>query len=280
MAKGTAVARFFRTPKGLLLIVFAILIGLAAPSEGIGHVGPALAGAVLAAVVVDLPILRLREGAWVFPSGAILTGLIVAMVLSPFEPWYVDACTAAIGVASKYVLRTRLANIFNPAALGLVATFYVFNTGQSWWGALPDAPPVVLIALFATGLFITQRVNKLPLVLAFLGAYYLLFTATTFVGDPARVAELYRTPDVQAALYFAFFILTDPPTSPTRAPDQIICGLIVAAVSYAVFEWVGAAYFLLAGVLVGNVWEGARRWRIDRARQAARRGSELLARTT
>jgi hypothetical protein len=38
-----------------------------------------------------------------------------------------------------------------------------------------------------------------------------------------------------------------------------VCGAIVAAASYAVFEWVGAVYYLLAGVLVGNVWEAWRR---------------------
>ena len=60
------------------------------------------------------------------------------------------------------------------------------------------------------------------------------------------------TPDLQAVLFFAFFILTDPPTSPVKYPDQIVCGVIVAAASYAVFELVGAAYYLLAGVLVGQ----------------------------
>jgi len=82
---------------------------------------------------------------------------------------------------------------------------------------------------------------------------------TAFAGDPAKVSEVFRTPDVQAAVFFAFIILTDPPTSPTRYPDQILCGLIVAVVSYAIFEWVGVVYYLLAGVLTGNVWEAWRR---------------------
>ena len=72
--------------------------------------------------------------------------------------------------------------------------------------------------LFATGVFITDPVNKVPLVIAFLGAYY--------------------------ALFFAFFMLTDPPTSPTRYPDQILCGILVATASYAIFEWLGAVHYL------------------------------------
>lgn len=73
------------------------------------------------------------------------------------------------------------------------------------------------------------------------------------------MAEIFRTPDIEAVLYFAFFILTDPPTSPAKYRDQIICGLIVAVVSYALFELAGVVYYLLAGVLVGNVWEAWRR---------------------
>ncbi len=40
--------------------------------------------------------------------------------------------TAAIAIVSKHTLRLRTANIFNPAALALVATFYLFDTAQSW----------------------------------------------------------------------------------------------------------------------------------------------------
>ncbi len=60
--------------------------------------------------------------------------------------------------------------------------------------------------------------------------------------------------------------LTDPPTSPVKYPDQLVCGVIVAVVSYAVFEWVGAAYYLLAGVLVGNLWEALSRMRLLKAK--------------
>jgi len=149
--------------------------------------------------------------------------------------------------------------VFNPAAFALVATFYVFNTGQSWWGALPEVTPLAIVLLFATGVFITDRVNKMPLVLSFLGSYYLLVTITAFVGNPAKVAALYRAPDLHAALFFAFFMVTDPPTSPPKHRDQLVYGAIVAGASYAAFELVGAAYFLLAGLLVANGFEAWRR---------------------
>jgi len=243
----------------LLTIVLVVLLVLAAPREGIRVVAPGLLSAAIAAGLVDLLILRKRKNVWEFPSGAILTALIVTMVLRAQEPWYVTSITSVAAVVSKYIVRSRTANVFNPAALAVVASYYVFHAGQSWWGALPESATIAQAVMVAAGVFIVDRVNKMPLVLAFLGAFYLLFTIAAFVGDPQRLAEVYRSPDLEMALFFAFFILSDPPTSPVKYPDQLVCGAIVAVVSFAVFEWLGAVYYLLAGALAGNVWEAWRR---------------------
>jgi Na+-translocating ferredoxin:NAD+ oxidoreductase RnfD subunit len=250
--------KFFKTPKGLLLMILTVLIVLAAPTQGLGVAG--MIPAILAAGLVDTLILRLRKKVWEFPSGAVLTAMIVGMVLRAQEPWYVLTITSLIAVLSKYVLRSRGANVFNPAALAIVISFYLFHTGQSWWGALTDFYPIAKLPLLGLGIYISDRVNKMPLVLTFLGAYFLLFTITAFaIQNPLSVVEIFRTPDVEAALYFAFIILTDPPTSPAKYPDQIIYGVIAAVVSYAFFELAGVVYYLLAGVLVANVWESWRR---------------------
>lgn len=254
------ILRFFKTPKGLLTIILLILTTIAAPGEGVSTVIAGMGSAILAAGLVDLLILRLRKKIWEFPSGAVLTAMIVTMVIRAQEHWYVPAVTSVVAVLSKYLIRTRSANVFNPAAIAIVSMFYIFHMGQSWWGALPEVTPLWLQApLLITGLYITDRVNKMPLVLSFLGAYFVLFTATAYFGDPQRVAEIFRSPDIQGVLYFSLIILTDPPTSPAKYPDQLICGVIVAIVSYAVFQKFGVVYFLLAGVLVGNVWEAWRR---------------------
>ncbi len=255
----TPVLSVLRTPKGTLIVLLAALVAIAATHEGFAVVAPGLLSAVTAAAAVDAVILRWRRRRWTIPDGAILTALLVAMVLSAQGPWYYAPVTAVVGVLSKYAVRSRAANVFNPAALAVVLTFYAFDTGQSWWGALPEVHPGAQLVLLAFGVFITDRVNKMPLVLSFLAAYFGLFTATAFAGEPRHVAEIFRAPDAPAALFFACFILTDPPTSPVKYRDQVVCGVLVAVVSYAVFTWVGAVYFLLAGVLAGNVWEAWRR---------------------
>jgi len=253
------VRHFFKTPKGLLTLVLIALVALAAPHEHIPTVAPGVLSALAASAILDALILRSRHTRWEFPSGAVLTALIVSMVLSAQTPWYVVTLVSVFAIISKYVVRTRAGNVFNPAALAIVVTFPLFHEGQSWWGALPEVAPIVQVFLLGTGVFIADRVNKMPLVLAFLGAYCVLFTISAFMSDPAWVSEIFRTPDLQAVLFFALFILTDPPTSPVRYPDQLVFAVIVAVASFAIFEWTGAVYYLLAAVLIGNIWEAWRR---------------------
>jgi Na+-translocating ferredoxin:NAD+ oxidoreductase RnfD subunit len=212
------------------------------------------------AMLLDLPLIRWRDGKWSVPDGAMLTGWLVGLVLSPHVAWPIAAATAATGIAAKHALRVKRANVFNPAAAALVASYYLFDTGQNWWGALPELPSMWIGVVLITGLFISWRLNKLPLVFAFLGAHFTLATVAAYLGDPTPVAELYRAPDVHMALFFAGFMATDPPTSPPKPRDQVTFGLIAAVASFALFMLVGAVYFLLGGLLVANLWEGWRKW--------------------
>jgi Na+-translocating ferredoxin:NAD+ oxidoreductase RnfD subunit len=194
-----------------------------------------------------------------------LTGLLVALVLGAREPWFVFATAALIAIASKYLFRTRAANVFNPAAVGLVAAFYLFDTAQNWWGALPSiVPGASWPLLLGSGIYVTHRVNKIPLVVAFMATYFTLFAAATFAIDPGEVAEVFVAPDLLATVFFACFMLTDPPTSPTRVRSQIACGALAASASVAVYIGLGAAHYLLSGVLVGNLFEALRRQRVSR----------------
>ncbi len=259
--------RFFRTPKGLLLLVLPLLAALAATHEGLHAAVAEAVGAALAAALLDVILGRIIRSAWFFPSGALLSGLIVALIVAPTEPFHIVAATAMLAVNSKYLLRARGRHIFNPAALALVVGYFLLAANQqSWWGALSNVPAPFTLILIATGIFIADRVNKLPMVLAFLGSYLALFTVAALIGDAGHAAEIFRAPDINAALFFAFFMLTDPPTSPARYRDQVLFGVMVAVACAAIFLTLGALYFLPAGLLIGNGWEA---WRRTHARPRA-----------
>ena len=152
---------------------------------------------------------------------------------------------------SKRILVTGRGHIFNPAALALVWAPIAFGSGESWWGALGDSAWPWLIVLIAAGVFLVDRLNKFPLVLTFLAVYFAFFSiASTF--NPHAVAEMFRDPFLQAAVFLAFFMLTDPPTSPNRYVDQVWFG-VVAALTAGVAQLLGAGQvYLLIGVLVPN----------------------------
>lgn len=261
---------FFRTPKGQLLALFAPITAVAVWQAGRSSVAVLLTAVGIAAAL-DLPILRTREGEWTFPSGAILTGAIVGMILSPHEPLYVVAIASAIAILSKYLVRTGSANVFNPAALALLVVFMAFGAEESWWGALPDLPLASMLVA-AGGIYLAIRLNKLPSIVAFLLTYFAGFSIAAFFIDPSRVWEVYRTPDLQAVVFLASFMVTDPPTSPPKAREQVVYAVLCAGVTVGTYLWGGGAYFLLTGVLAGNMWEAWRRFR-QRRERAARRAS-------
>jgi enediyne biosynthesis protein E5 len=88
-------------------------------------------------------------------------------------------------------------------------------------------------------------------VLTFLAVYFGFFTVASAV-NPAAVAEMFREPFLQAALFLAFFMLTDPPTSPNRFGDQLWFG-ILAGLSAGIAQLLGAGQvYLLVGVLAAN----------------------------
>jgi Na+-translocating ferredoxin:NAD+ oxidoreductase RnfD subunit len=198
----------------------------------------------------------------------LLSGLFVFGILSVDESWLVVAWTSAFAVLSKRILTTEREHIFNPAALGLVWAPIAFGSGESWWGALGDVAWVWLVVLAALGLFLTDRLNKFPLVLTFLAVYFGIFTVAS-VYNAHSVAEMFREPFVQAALFLAFFMLTDPPTSPNRYLDQVWYGLL-AAVTAGAAQLLGAGQvYLLIGVLVPNAVLAV-------VRYARRQGNESL----
>jgi Na+-translocating ferredoxin:NAD+ oxidoreductase RnfD subunit len=232
--------------------------------------------AVLGASLTELVARRFARRAAAFPSSAILSGMIVGFVLDPVTPLAVTAGVSILATLGKHLFATERWHIFNPAALALLVAVPLFGTGQSWWGALPDLGWPFVLVLVAAGAFIVERINKFPLVLSFLGVSFGLLAVLGRI-EPQTAAELFRTPFVQAALFFALFMLTDPPTAPSRYREQLAAGVLVGVVSVAA-ELLGAGQtYLLVGLLAGNIALAARRWLSQRQARAAVRPALLYS---
>src|SRR5581483_9516877 len=103
-----------------------------------------------------------------------------------------------------------------------------------------------------------------------------LLTAASAIGDPIGFADAFRQPMTGAAAFFAFFMLTDPPTSPARTSHQVWFSVIAAAIGVLCLALnAGGVYYLLIGLLTANALEGARRLVLTRRRPSKRSPAPL-----
>ena len=246
--------RFFKTPKGTVLVA---LILLAAISILIKHDTASLWTLLVAAatgLVVDLIVGLFYRKKRYFSDGGLITGLIVGLVLSSFTSWYVTALTVVIALASKHVLRIKRKPIFNPAAVGLLISTYAFSTMQNWWGGLSLISSWYVWILAIIGAYVAWRVKKIPQVISFVGSYSLICAVfMLFKATHLDASFGFQNPLWNSALFLAFFMVTDPPTSPAKRFHQIWFGCVTGVVSagmYLLFP--GELVYLFVGLLIAN----------------------------
>ncbi|WP_123039226.1 RnfABCDGE type electron transport complex subunit D [Cohnella candidum] len=269
--------QWVKTPKALVLVVLTVYLAIAALGShafaaGMKH-GAIAVGSALA---VDIICCLFERRKRILPDGAFITGLIVALVLGFTSAWYIVAATSTLAILPKHLLVRKKKPIFNPAAAGLLLSVLLFQSQQSWWGAFGDLSPWYLALIFIGGYFVTHRINKFPLVFSFLGTYLILLyvlgmgviPAGTGFLDAAGVSDALQPPFINAALFFALIMLTDPPTSPNKNVDQIVFGFLTAAVSAGVYAYFGGLMYLFIGLLAGNVYHLLRSMSTQNARQA------------
>lgn len=259
----------FFTPKRFVLVMLLLLMLIAHVNmnnyTGLVHAGIAVA----IAMFIDTLIAVLKKRKLAFPDGAAITGLIVALVLSPMVSSYISALTAAIAIASKHLFTVKKKPIFNPAAFGLLIIAVLFSSGQSWWGGLSMLPAWCIVLVCIAGFLVTEKVNKFPQVLSFLGIYFLIVLIMGILGIE-NAGDILRVPYINSTLFLAFFMLTDPPTSVGKYKDQVKFGIITAVASIASYMILGGLTFLLVGILIANGW---RALKVSRNKKTARASS-------
>ena len=144
----------------------------------------------------------------------------------------VASFAAMVAVGSKFLIRFRGKHIFNPANVGIVAAVLV--TGSAWispgqWGN------AALAALFfaCAGTTVVQRAERSDVTFAFLAFYSALVIGRSYwLGEPMAI-PMHRLQS-GALLLFAFFMISDPKTTPDSRPARIFYALLVALGAYAV----------------------------------------------
>lgn len=158
------------------------------------------------------------------PKSAFISSLSLCLLLRTND-LAVAALAAFTAIASKFVIRWKDKHVFNPTNLALGA---MVASGLGWissgqWGQV--AWFGFLIACF--GSLVVTRAARADVTLAFLAFYVgLLITRALWLGDPLTI-PLHQI-ESGALLIFAFFMISDPKTTPDSRTGRIVYALIVA----------------------------------------------------
>lgn len=228
---------------------------------------------------LELAVVRLRRGAWVWPSSAILTGNSIALFLRATGTQHGDwwslrgigffLLAAAVGLGSKYLLRVGGRHLYNPSNVGLVVVLLVAGPSEVfpqylWWGPLDVPVALAWVVIVAGGAWVLRRLGMVPMVVSFALVFALLVATQAALGN-CFVATWRSTPvcglnywiALAASPEVAIFVLlmmSDPRTVPAGGPRRMVFGAATALAAGGLIalqpaEW-GVKLALLAGLVI------------------------------
>ena len=180
------------------------------------------------------------------PKSPLISALSLCLLLRT-DHLEVAALASAVAIGSKFVIRWKDKHVFNPTNLALVV---MIGGGLGWissgqWGQV--AWFGFLIACL--GSLVVTRAARADVTMAFLAFYVgLLIARALWLGDPLTIP--FHQIESGALLIFAFFMISDPKTTPDSRTGRIIYALLVTLatlyVQFSLFKPNGPLWGLIA----------------------------------
>jgi len=180
-------------------------------------------GGVLLAQWLCTKLARLPRPEW---RSALISGLSLCLLCRTNSLW-LAAITATITIASKFTLRWHGKHLFNPTNFGLM-TMMLVTDGQVWvspgqWGNLA----FFAFLMACLGGLVVMRARRADVALTFLACWSaLLIGRSLYLGEPLTI-PLHRLQN-GALLLFAFFMISDPRTTPDSRAGRLLFAVLVA----------------------------------------------------
>lgn len=183
-----------------------------------------------------------------------ITAFILALILPPVTA---DArigvaglvLASVVAMASKYLLAIHRRHIFNPVAIGVVASALLLDQPATWWvGGNLELLPFVLIG----GMLVVRKVQRFDMLGAYIAAD---FIATLVTTSPDHMHQALTEALMSSPMLFAgFAMLTEPLTAPHALRPRIAFGVIVGVLSSPNIHF--GAFYLTPEMafLVGNLF--------------------------
>jgi len=165
------------------------------------------------------------------PRSALISALSLCLLLRTGS-LSLAMLAAFVAIASKFVLRVRDKHVFNPTNFALVTM--MLATGEVWvspgqWGS----GLVFAFLLACAGGLVVNRAARADVTLAFLICWASMLVARSlWLGEPLAI-PLHRLEN-GALVLFAFFMISDPRTTPDSRAGRLLFAALVALGAYAV----------------------------------------------
>lgn len=182
---------------------------------------------------------------------AVVSSFGISLLVRADNLW-VHPLLAALAMSSKFLVRSNGRHLFNPANLAAALAAFVLpgawvSPGQ-WGQHLLLAAWIVLL-----GTRVTQRARRLEIGWVFLAAWFtLLAIRVGLLGQPPGV--LVHQLHNGALLLFAFFMISDPMTTPRDPRTRIVFACVVALLAFTWQFGLGRPHGLLVALLVATPW--------------------------
>jgi Na+-transporting NADH:ubiquinone oxidoreductase subunit NqrB len=163
------------------------------------------------------------------PRSALITGLSLSLLLRADAAW-LHLVAAVIAISSKFIFRLEGKHIFNPAGFAIVAL--LLTTNEVWispgqWGSAVWF--AALLCFFA--ILVLQAARRSDIAIFFLGSHAaLLFARAVWLGDPLGI-PLHQLQS-GSLLIFAFFMISDPRTTPDSRLGRCVFAISVALLGH------------------------------------------------